>query len=80
VLAADKSAIANRDTYDEAYFESFFSKVKTVLEQQLSRAVTVVASLIVTAWEDAGRPQLRVGIARSVQKVQKGQKVQKDQN
>jgi len=80
VLAADKSAIADRDTYDDAYFESFFSKVKTVLEQQLSRAVTVVASLIITAWEDAGRPQLRVGIARPVQKVQKGQKVQKDQS
>ena len=79
VLAADKSAVANRDTYDDAYFESFFSKVKVLLEQQLSRAVTVVASLIVSAWEDAGRPQLRVSVERPVQKVQKPQKPQKVQ-
>src|SRR6476659_9177723 len=75
LLAADKSATGNRDTYDAAYFERFFSKVKAMLEQQLSRAVTVVASLIISAWEDAGQPQLRVGATRPVQKVQKLQKV-----
>jgi hypothetical protein len=79
LLAADKSATANRDMYDDAYFESFFSKVKAMLEQQLSKAVTVVASLIISAWEDAGRPQLRVGVTRPVQRVQKLQKVPKDQ-
>ena len=60
VLKADKDAIGNGDTYDDAYFEAFFTKVKPVLEEQLSTAITATASVIVSAWEQAGRPSLTI--------------------
>lgn len=58
ILKADKESIGARDTYDEAYFEAFFAKTKPILEERLSTAVTATASLIITAWEEAGRPAL----------------------
>lgn len=69
ILQADKEAIAGRDHYDEAYFETFFSKVQPILEQRLSDSITGTASIIVSAWEGAGRPVLRMEDARPVQRV-----------
>jgi hypothetical protein len=69
ILAADKTAIAGRDTYDDAYFDAFFVKMKPLLERQMGRAVSAVASMIISAWEDAGRPQIRLGMRRPVQKI-----------
>jgi hypothetical protein len=69
ILAADKAAIGARDTYDDVYFEAFFTRMKPLLEQQLSRAIAAAASLIVSAWEDAGRPQIRLGVPRPIQRV-----------
>ena len=71
ILEADKDAIAGQDAYDDAYFEKFFTSIKPVIEQQLSAAITGTASAIVTAWTQAGKPALRVGIPRTVQKVRK---------
>ncbi len=69
VLAADKEAIAGRTTYDDEYFEAFFGRVKPILERQIGAAITATASLIVTAWEQAGRPVLKTDVTRQVQKV-----------
>ena len=69
VLNADRAAIGAGDTYDDAYFEKFFAGVKPILEQQLSAAITATASLIVSAWEQAGRPAVRLTEARPPQKV-----------
>jgi hypothetical protein len=69
ILKADKDALGSGDTYNEAYFDRFFSAVKPALEQQLSAAITATASVIVTAWEQAGRPTLRLTEARPVEKV-----------
>lgn len=69
LLAADSEAIAGRDTYDDAYFEAFFVKVQPMLEGQLSAAITATASMIVSAWEQAGKPALRLEDVRPVQKV-----------
>jgi hypothetical protein len=69
ILQADKEAIAGKDAYDDAYFEAFFTKVKPVLEQSLSESITATASLIVTAWEAAGRPAVRLDDVRPVQRV-----------
>ena len=69
VLKADKEAIGARDTYDDAYFDAFFVKVEPILEQQLSAAITATASLIVSAWDQAGRPTVRLTDARPPQKV-----------
>ena len=38
ILQADKEAIAGRTVYDNDYFEKFFGGIRSVLEQQLSRA------------------------------------------
>ncbi len=70
LLKADKEAIGAKDTYDDEYFEAFFTKVKPMFETQLSIAVTDTASLIITAWEEAGRPRLELP-ARAPQRVQR---------
>lgn len=69
VLQADKDAIVGRDAYDDVYFEAFFQKVQPILEARLSAAITATASMIVSAWEDAGRPPLRLQDVRPVQRV-----------
>ena len=71
LLKADKDAIGAKDTYDDAYFEAFFTNVKPMLEAQLSAAVTSTASVIVSAWEQAGRPTLYPKVTRQPQKVQR---------
>jgi hypothetical protein len=71
LLKADKEAIGAADTYDDAYFESFFAKVQPILEQRLSSAVTATASIIMTAWEQAGRPSMDVNVPRVPRKVQR---------
>jgi hypothetical protein len=69
ILKADQAALGSGDTYDDAYFEKFFAAVKPVLEQQLSAAITATASVIVSAWDQAGRPTLRMTEARPLEKV-----------
>jgi hypothetical protein len=56
---ADKDAAAGKDTYRDDYFETFFTKVRPVLEERLGTAITATASLLWGAWEQAGRPTLR---------------------
>ena len=58
VLAADKESIGNRDVYDDRYFEALFAKTRPIIEKRLSDAITGVASIIVSAWEQAGKPVL----------------------
>lgn len=70
ILKADKAALGSKDTYDDQYFEAFFTKVQPILEEQLSMAVSDTASLIVTMWEQAGRPALTLP-PRTPQKVQR---------
>lgn len=70
LLRADKEAIGDKDTYDDAYFEAFFANVKPLLEERLSAAIAATASVIVSAWEQAGRPALTLP-PRAPQKVQR---------
>jgi len=69
ILKADKEALGSSDTYDEVYFDKFFAKVRPALEQQLSAAITATASIIVSAWDQAGRPMVRLADARPLEKV-----------
>jgi hypothetical protein len=71
LLKADKEAIGAKDAYDDMYFEAFFAKVKPMLEERLSSAITATASVIMTAWEQAGRPSLDLKVARVPRKVQR---------
>lgn len=69
VLRADKEAIEGKDAYDAQYFELFFTKVQPILERQLSQAIAATAGTIIGAWEQAGKPVLRLQDARPVQRV-----------
>jgi len=69
VLAADTKAVAGKTMYDDDYFRKFFDNVRPVLEERLSSAITATASLIVGAWEQAGRPPLTIQPARPMQPV-----------
>jgi hypothetical protein len=71
LLTADKEAAAGKEYYDDDYFEKFFVKAKPILEQQLSRAITATAGVIVGAWEAAGRPVPKTVDPRPLQKVRK---------
>ncbi len=69
VLDADKDALGGKTTYDDEYFEKFFAKTKPILEERLGGAITATASLIVGAWEQAGRPAVKIEMPRTIQRV-----------
>ncbi len=69
ILKADTEARGGRDVYDDAYFEAFFTKVQPILERQLSAAISATAGVIISAWEQAGRPTLRLNESRPVERV-----------
>jgi hypothetical protein len=58
VLDADRMARGGRRQYDRSYYDRFFAEVRPVIERRMGEAASAVASLILSAWEDAGRPQL----------------------
>ena len=58
VLAADKKAIGNREVYDDQYFETLFAETRPILEKRLTDAIMGVASIITSAWEQAGKPTI----------------------
>jgi hypothetical protein len=69
IVKADQEALGSGDTYDDAYFDRFFTSVQPTLEQQLSAAITATASIIVSAWDQAGRPIVRLSEARPLERV-----------
>jgi hypothetical protein len=71
ILDADKAAIGSREVYDDQYFAQFFQKVKPILEERLARSITIVASAITSAWEQAGRLPLPLEQARTPRKVRR---------
>jgi hypothetical protein len=71
ILRADTAAAAGKDTYDDDYFEKFFAKVRPILEQRLSEAITATAGIIIGAWDRAGRPAVKLEGARPPQKIKK---------
>jgi hypothetical protein len=71
ILRADTESAAGKDTYDDDYYEKFFTKVRPVLERRLSEAITATAGIIIGAWEQAGRPAVKLDGARPVQKIKK---------
>jgi hypothetical protein len=58
VLEADRRAAAGREFYDDAYFAAFEKEQFAIVERRINEAITAVASLIIGAWEAAGRPPL----------------------
>ena len=60
LLQADKDAAAEKQTYDDDYYDRFFANARRLLEQQVAKSIAATAGLITGAWEAAGRPALRV--------------------
>lgn len=58
ILDADRQASGGRRTFDDAYFDRFFSAVQPLLERQLGQAIGATAALIAGAWEAAGKPEV----------------------
>jgi hypothetical protein len=71
VLDADKEAVRGREIYDDEYFDRFFTKVKPILERRLADSITDTASLIASAWIEAGRPALPLEAPRVPRKVRR---------
>jgi hypothetical protein len=69
LIKADSEAIAGKDTYDDEYYEKFFTRVQPMLEQRLSESISATAGLIIGAWEQAGKPALVTKEVRPVEKV-----------
>ena len=69
ILQADKKAAAGKEIYDDDYYEKFFAAVKPVLDRRISEAISATASLIIGAWEAAGRPAVPIEERRPVEKV-----------
>ena len=60
ILAADRQAIEGRTLYDAGYFAAMWDKTGPIMEKRLSGAIGGLASLITSAWIEAGRPALPV--------------------
>ncbi len=71
ILKADREAVHGREEYDDRYFDQFFGQVRPILERRLNDSMTAVASMIVSAWEKGGRPDLPLGVKRVPKKVKR---------
>jgi hypothetical protein len=60
LLKGDADAIGNRDVYDDAYYDAFFSAQRRVMEDRLDQSIAAVAGIIAGAWEAAGKPAVPV--------------------
>jgi hypothetical protein len=58
ILLADRNARLASKSYDDEYFDRFYNQTAATLIRQLSDAATDVGSYWLTAWINAGRPQL----------------------
>jgi hypothetical protein len=58
VLLADRRAHAGLSSYTDDYYDHFYSQAGAVLIRQFSDAATDLGSYWMTAWINAGRPQL----------------------
>ena len=60
LLDADRKAAEGREFYDDGYFAAFLPGARTVMERRLGEAASGVASVIVSAWIEAGKPVMPV--------------------
>lgn len=58
ILLVDRNAKRGKKSYDDDYFDVFYNQSAAILIRQLSEAATDVGSYWLTAWIDAGKPQL----------------------
>jgi hypothetical protein len=63
ILDADRVASTGREYFDDAYYAAFFKSAEPILARRLSESASAVASVIVAAWTEAGRPAMPTGSA-----------------
>ena len=63
ILTADREAAAADSAYGDAYYEALRAGAGDIAVRRLSESASGVASLIVAAWAEAGRPVLPGGVA-----------------
>jgi hypothetical protein len=58
ILLADRDALDDLPTYNEDYFDRFYTGVGSIVSQELSGAAHDIGSYWYTAWLNAGEPSL----------------------
>jgi len=58
ILYADREARRGLNSYTDEYYDHFYNQAGAVLIRQLSEAASDVGSYWLTAWKNAGQPQL----------------------
>jgi hypothetical protein len=58
ILLADRNARRGENSLTDEYYDRFYNQAAAILIRQLSDAATDVGSFWLTAWVNAGRPQL----------------------
>jgi hypothetical protein len=58
ILLADRNARHGENSFTDEYYERFYNQAAAILIRQLSDAATDVGSFWLTAWRNAGSPQL----------------------
>ena len=71
VLASDRKAAEGRELYDDGYFEVLAAGTRGVLEQRLNDSITAVASMIIGAWDQAGRPAVPAEMPRTPRPIRR---------
>lgn len=71
VLDSDRNAAANREFYDDAYFDAFAKGTLGTLERRLNDSISAVASFIVGAWETAGKPAIPAAADRTPRPIRR---------
>lgn len=71
VLQADRAAAAGRESYDDAYYAALFASVRPLLQKRLAETTTSLASVIVAAWEQGGKPALPLKTLRPPARIRR---------
>lgn len=71
VLESDRKAAAGREFYDDGYFAALAAGSLPVLERRLDDSITAVASVIIGAWEQAGRPAVPAESPRTPRRIRR---------
>lgn len=71
VFESDKKAAEGREFYDDVYFDAFGKGSLPVLERRLNDSMTAVASIVIGAWEQAGRPTMPTAGSRTPRRIRR---------
>ncbi len=58
ILLADRNSRRGLNSYTDEFYDRFYNEAAAILIRQLSDASTDVGSFWLTAWKNAGQPQL----------------------